>query len=172
MSKLDTEVRALFKRYEGSKGEDKLHALLAACGLRFEGVEPPPFEPVGYVRPTTRPLTEAERAMMAELDAKLLAQRPCSVPSAQTPAERWAQFEERQRERVAGWTLATRAAMKRHSLRGTVRYGCKRLRAGNEYLWARPLAVARAETAEALRQLGHAGLARVVEPPGQMELGL
>jgi hypothetical protein len=172
MSELDAEVRALFKRYEGSKGEDQLHALLAACGLRFEGVEPAPFEPVGYVRPTPRALSDAERAMMAELDAQLLSERPCSVPSAQTPAESWALAEERQAERVAGWTPATRAAMRLRDLRGRVRYGCRRLRAGNEYRWARPLAVVRAETAATLRQLGHAGLARVVEPPGQMELGL
>lgn len=170
MSKLDTEVRALFRRYQ--RDGDALHALLAACGLKFEGTPPPPFDRVGYLRPTTRPLTAAEHAMMAELDAQLLSERPCSVPSAQTPAERWAQTEERQRERVAGWTPAERAAMRRHGLRDTVRYGCRRLRAGNEYRWARPLAVVRTETAAALRTLGHAGLARVVEPPGQMELGL
>jgi hypothetical protein len=44
--------------------------------------------------------------------------------------------------------------------RELVRYGCRRLRAGHEWSWQRPLTVVRAETAAALRQLGHAELAR------------
>ena len=161
MSELDAEVRALFKQYEGGNGEDKLHALLSACGLRFEGVEPPPFEPVGYVRPTTRPLTEAERAMMAEFDAQLLSERPCAV-HAPTTEERWTELANRERERTEHWSPATRASMRRHGLRETVRYGCRRLRAGNEYRWARPLAAVRAETVAALRELGHPTLGSIV----------
>jgi hypothetical protein len=77
------------------RSHDDLHAFLMACGLRFEGVPGLPFERPGYVRATTRrELTDDERAMLAELDAQLLAQRPCPVPV--TTAEEWfADYAER-----------------------------------------------------------------------------
>ena len=58
---------------------------------------------------------------------------------------------------------AERAWKLRSLRRLRVRYGSRRLRAGNEWWWQRPLAVVRAETATALRLLGHAGLARWVD---------
>jgi hypothetical protein len=185
---LDAEVRALFKRYEGRKGEDRLHALLAACGLRFEVAPdyPIPFEQPGYVHPVTSlraSLADAQRvelrAQAVELDAHLFAQRP-PWPEP-TPAERWAALVQDQRERDEQKSAATRAAERLRRRRDIVRYGCRRLRAGNGYRWARPLAQVRAETAAALRELGHAGLARWVDgaelsiprgPVVQMELGL
>jgi hypothetical protein len=154
MSRHVDEMRALSKRYKG----DALHALLAACGLRFEGMPPPPFEHPCYVRPTTRPLTEDEQAMLAQVDAELLAQRPCPVP-VPTAEERFADLV----ERYAHESPAARARSLLRIRRDQVRYGCRRLRAGHEWSWQRPLAVVRAETATTLRQLGHAGLARRVE---------
>jgi hypothetical protein len=68
-------------------------------------------------------------------------------------------------------SLAEREWLMRHLHRRRVRYGCRRLRAGNEHLWQRPLAVVRAETTAALDALGHAGLARLVGGT-QLELGL
>ena len=54
--------------------------------------------------------------------------------------------------------------------RDLVRYGCRRLRAGNEWWWQRPLSVVRVETVAALRQLGHGGLARRVgKEPGKSQ---
>jgi len=94
MSKHDGEMRALFKRYKG----DALHALLAACGLRFEGMPPPPFEYPCYRRPATRELTDHERAMLAEVDAQLLAQRPC--PTSKQTAEEWGKISPRTRNAV------------------------------------------------------------------------
>jgi len=139
---------------------DALHALLLACGLRFEGVPTLPLELPGYVRPTTcRELTDAERAMLAEVDAQLLAQRPCptSEPSVE---ERFADLVERH----AHESPATRAAELLRIRRDRVRYGLRRLRIGHEWRWQRPLELVQAETAAALRQLGHAGLARWVDP--------
>jgi hypothetical protein len=159
---------------------DDLHAFLMACGLRFEGVPGLPLELPGYVRPTTRrELTDDERAMLAELDAQLLAQRPCpaSSPSAE---ERFADLVERH----AHESPATRAWVLLRIRRDRVRYGVRRLRIGHQWWWQRPLALVQAETAAALRQLGHTGLARWVEgevtkmrpvrcgPAAQMELGI
>ena len=161
MSKHDDEMRALFKRYKG----DALHALLAACGLRFEGMPPPPFEYPCYRRPATRELTDHERAMLAEVDAQLLAQRPC--PTSKQTAEEWfADYAEQH----AHESPATRAWVLVRIRRRLVRYGLRRLRIGHEWRWQRPLAVVRAETAAALQQLGHAELARRIA--AQMELGL
>lgn len=154
MSRHIDEMRALSKRYKG----DALHALLAACGLRFEGMPPPPFEHPCYVRPATRPLTEAEQAMLAQVDAELLAQRPCPVPTT-TADERFAELVARH----AHESPAVRARSLLRIRRDRVRYGCRRLRLGHEWSWQRPLALVRAETANALRELGHAGLARWVE---------
>jgi len=155
-----------------------LHALLSACGLRFEQpsssehpdwVEwPIPFERPGYVHPVTilrASITDEQRADLAaqaaELDTQLFAQRP-PWPEP-TPAERWAEVEERERFRWSLYSDAERTALRLRSRRDRVRYGCWRLRAGNEYRWARPLAVVRVETAEALRELGHVRFARWVD---------
>lgn len=154
MSKHDGEMRALFKRYKG----DALHALLAACGLRFEGMPPPPFEYPCYRRPTTRELTDDERAMLAEVDAQLLAQRPCPTP-APTAEEWFADYADRH----AHESPVTRAWVLLRLRRDRVRFGIRRLRLGHEWWWQRPLELVRAETAAALRQLGHADLARLVE---------
>jgi hypothetical protein len=149
------------KRVRGDLSRDELLALLAACGLRFEGMPPPPFERPGYVRPTTRELTDDERAMLAEVDAQLLAQRPCPTP-APTAEEWFADYADRH----AHESPVTRAAVLLRIRRDRVRYGIRRLRAGHEWHWQRPLELVRAETAAALRLLGHAGLAV------QMERGL
>ena len=162
MSKHDGEMRALFKRYKG----DALHALLAACGLRFEGMPPPPFEYPCYRRPATRELTDHERAMLAEVDAQLLAQRPC--PTSKQTAEEWfADYAEQH----AHESPATRAWVLLRIRRDRVRYGIRRLRAGHEWHWQRSLELVRAETAAALRQLGHERFARQVEGevPGEKE---
>lgn len=98
-----------------------------------------------------------------------------------TLAERWAELEERERHRWSLYSESERAAMRLRSRRDRVRYGCRRLRAGTEYRWQRPLPVVRAETAAALEALGHEGLARWFTqavaaarrgPAVQMELGL
>jgi len=174
MSKLDDEVRALFQRYRG----DDLHALLMACGLRFDGVAGLPLERPGHVRPTTRELTDAERAMLAQLDEELLSQRPCPVPQA-TAEERFADLVERH----AHESPATHAAALLRLRRDRVRYGVRRLRRGDAWIPSRwSLEQARTDAVVALRQLGHARLARVVEehdvaarrasPSWQMEFGL
>jgi hypothetical protein len=161
------------------RSRDDLHAFLMACGLRFEGVPGLPLELPGYQRPTTRELSDDERAMLAQVDAQLLAQRPCPTP-APTAEEWFAEYAERH----AHESPATRAAVLLRIRRDRVRYGVRRLRLGHEWWWQRPLELVRAETAVALRRLGHAGLARWVErdvattvrvlrgPALQMELGL
>jgi hypothetical protein len=149
---------------------------LGACRIEFGGGDLV-LERPGYVRPTTRrELTDAERAMLAELDAQLLAQRPCPVPA--RTAEEW--FTE-YAERHAHESPATRAWVLRRIRRDRVRYGIRRLRIGHEWWWQRPLKLVRADTAATLRQIGHAGLAQRFEgevvpvrrvPAVQMELGL
>ena len=157
---------------------DDLHAFLMACGLRFDGVAGLPLELPGYVRPTTRELTDAERAMLVAVDAQLLAQRPCPVPQA-TSEERFADLVEQH----AHESPATRAAVLLRLRRDRVRYGVRRLRRGDAWIPSRwSLEQARTDAVVALRQLGHGRLASVVEehdvaarraaPSGQMELGL
>jgi len=154
------------KRVRDDLSRDALLALLAACGFRFEGVPPPPFERLGYVRPTTRELTDDERAMLAEVDAQLLAQRPC--PTSKQTAEEWfADYAERH----AHESPATRAWVLLRIRRDRVRHGIRRLRIGHDRWWQRPLELVQAETAMALRQLGHERFARQVEGevPGEKE---
>lgn len=118
--------------------------------------------------------------MSATLAEQLLSQRaPWPAPTA---AERWAAFVQDQSERDEHKSPATRAAEQLARRRSLVRYGCRRLRVGNERRLLRPLAAVRAETAALLRELGHARLSRVVEgkaevarrsvPAVQLELGL
>jgi hypothetical protein len=161
------------------RSRDDLHAFLMACGLRFEGVPGLPLERHGYQRPTAgRELTPDERAMLAEVDAQLLAQRPCPVP-ARTAEEWFAEYAERH----AHESPAIRAAVLLRIRRDLVRHGIRRLRIGHEWWWQRPLVLVQTETAAWLRQLGHAELARRVDgeaatvsvrrgPAVQMELGL
>lgn len=66
---------------------------------------------------------------------------------------------------------AERAWLGRQIRRQRVRYGVRRLRAGSEHWWQRPLTVVRVETVAALAALGHAGLARMLGGT-QLELGL
>jgi hypothetical protein len=142
-------------------------AALGACRVEFGGNDLV-FERPGYVHPVAAlraSLTDEQRAELsaqaAELDARLFAQRaPWPEP---TPAERFDAFVQDQRGGTEHWSPATRAAVQRARRRGLVRYGVRRLRAGNEWRWQRPLAEVRVETAAALRELGHAGLARRVE---------
>ena len=155
------------RRKRGELEGDALHALLLACGLRFEGVPTLPLELPGYVRPTTcRELTDDERAMLAEVDAQLLAQRPCPTPP-RTADDWFAEYAERH----AHESPATRAWVLLRIRRDRVRYGVRRLRLGHEWWWQRPLELVRAETAAALRQLGHERFARQVEGevPGEKE---
>jgi hypothetical protein len=130
---------------------------LGACRIEFGGGDLV-LERPGYKRPTTPELTDDERAMLAEVDAKLLAQRPCPVP-ARTAEDWFAEYAERH----AHESPATRVWVLLRIRRDRVRYGIRRLRIGHEWWWQRRLELVRAETAAALRQLGHAGLARWIE---------
>jgi hypothetical protein len=164
-----------------NRADRRLHAFLAACGLRFEGV-PYPFEPPGYVRPKPPEPTEAERAELAAQHAELerqLWERPWPVVLPEpTVEERWAELA----EQYVHQSPATNAAVLLRLRRDLVRYGVRRLRAGTEAWHQRPLAKVRAETAAALETLGHGRLARWVAAPvrarrsrvaaGQLELGL
>lgn len=103
---------------------DDLHAFLMACGLRFEGVPGLPLELPGYVRPTVRrQLTEAERTELAQVDAQLLALRPCPVPT-RTADDWFAEYTERH----AHESPATRAGVLR-SLAGFDEDGERRMEA-------------------------------------------
>jgi len=119
------------------------------------------------------PLTEAERAMLAEHDAKLLVQRP--PWPAPTADEREANLEWEREKLIATW--GSRAAAVRHQRRHRVRYAVKRLRAGAAWVSLRPVANVRSDGVAALRELGHERLADMLAwarrgAAPQMELGL
>jgi hypothetical protein len=101
--------------------------------------------------------------MSATLAELLLTRRPQWHEPAS--AERWAAFVQDQRERTAHWSPATWARWRKSSLRSTVRYGIRRLRAAqarHEYRWQRSLTTVRNETVAGLRALGHEPFARIV----------
>jgi hypothetical protein len=142
----------------------QLHAFLAACGLRFEGV-PYPFKKPGWVRPKPPEPTEAERVELAAQHVELerqLWERPWPVVLPEpTVDERWAELVERHEHQ----SPATNAAVLLRLRRDLVRYGVRRLRAGTEAWHQRPLELVRAESVAALGALGHGRFARWLTAP-------
>jgi hypothetical protein len=137
--------------------ESHLHAFLAACGLRFDGVPNVFAQPCRRVRP---PLTEVARAELAAQHAEVERQlwaHPYPVPSAEPFEHAWQRITDQLPDspRQRAWQL-------RRARLGIARYGLRRLRTGHEWWWQTPLAQVRAETAATLRQLGHGRFAGMV----------